>query len=179
MKHRTSRRVMLLSCSLLCLVAAISVAQGAASGQHAPSLSSEDAQLRLLLIDGTRTFASTARVGALAGALKTATPHTLDVVFASGDGMYGIPALDTRDASSERFDAIVLIPRGLDDASADSIWIITNIQPVSGSEAWSQIAMLSGIVDQVFAGLATAVDSTDDLWVDLAAFYLTTEGWLR
>ena len=134
---------------------------------------------RLLLLDCTKTFASTMRVGGLAAFLRTS--GAVDVVVQFGDvaGMYEVPAIQEDALQGEPFDAVIFIPRGIDDGSADSIWIITNILPDSPHQLWEQIVLLRMVINEAFTGLAHGVDSTIDLWSAFTASLYTAQGWLR
>ena len=135
--------------------------------------------LRLLLVDGTKTFASTARVGALAGAVRSTGMFELAVQFSDETCPYDDPLACEADLPATPYDVVVVIPRGIDDGSADSVWLVTGILPWTSPAQWPAVAALTSIVDQVFAGLATAVDPTEDLWPAFSASLYQTLGWLR
>lgn len=135
--------------------------------------------VRVLLIDGTKTFASTARVGALAGAIRSTGQFELDVRFSDATCAYDDPLACQIDLPETPYDVIVAIPRGIDDGSATSIWLITNVLPWASPDRWPTVAALSGMIDQVFAGLANAVDSSRDLWPAFTASLYQAQGWLQ
>ena len=137
------------------------------------------APLRLLMVDGTKTFGSTARVGALAGAIRSTGLFELDVRFSNATCPYDDPLACQADRPETPYDVIVAIPRGIDDGSAASIWVVTGVLPWTSPDRWPAIAAVSGMVDQVFAGLATAVDPSQDLWPAFTASLYQAQGWLR
>ena len=135
--------------------------------------------MKLLLIDGTKTFASTARVGALAGAVRSTGMFELDVRFSDETCPYDDPLACEADIPATPYDVVVIIPRGIDDGSASTVWLVTGILPWTSPEGWPVIATVQGIIDKVFAGLATAVDPSADLWPAFAASLYQVQGWLR
>ena len=149
----------------------------AGSSQEAPAEGPN--LLRLLMVDGTKTFGSTARVGALAGAIRSTGLFELDVRFTDATCPYDDPLACQIDLPETPYDVIVAIPRGIDDGSASSIWVVTTILPWTSPEAWPAIATVSGMIDPIFAGLAAAVDPSKDLWPAFTASLYQTQGWLR
>jgi hypothetical protein len=169
-------RIRWMTCSCAILLAMVSLAVWAQEG--APPATGT-APLRLLLVDATKTFASTARVGALAGAIRTTGAFDLQVCFSDQEDAYEdpMPAVNSRPEGT--FDLVLFVPRGLDDGTAMSIWVITNILPGTNAAGWTTVRLLSGLVDKVFAGLASAVDPSQDLWPALLASLYQAEGWLQ
>jgi len=134
---------------------------------------------RLLLLDCTKTFASTMRVGGLAAFLRASGAVDVTVQFGDAAGMYDIPVVQEDVSSAEPFDVIVIIPRGIDDGSAGYIWIVSNILPNSSPDEWAQIVVLRTVLGEAFTGLAQAADPTVDLWAGFTASLYTAQGWLR
>jgi len=132
---------------------------------------------RLLLVDETKTFTSTMRVGALAGILRKTgmvdvTVRLVDVESSYGDPLAGLAA------AAEPYDIILIIPKGIDDGSVAQVWLVTRSFEQASPEGVG-LAALSGIIDQIFQGLAIAIDVSEDLWpAGYAALYLR-QGWLR
>ncbi len=146
----------------------------------ANTTSGEQSSLQtLLLVDATKTFSSTARVGALAGAIRSTGLFDLSVRFSAGTCLYEDPLACDTDLPAEPFDLAVIIPRGIDDRSAQSIWVVTNIMPWSDAEGFQAVTAVEAMIDQIFAGLAQAVDPTSDLWPAFAASLYRTQGWIR
>ena len=132
---------------------------------------------RLLLVDETKTFASTMRVGALAGILRKTGMVDVTVRLVDIESSYGDPLAGLATAE-EPYDIILIVPKGIDDGSVVQIWLVTRFFE-EGSPEDVSLAALSGIIDQIFQGLATAIDVSEDLWpAGYAALYLQ-QGWLR
>lgn len=134
-------------------------------------------KLRLLLVDETKTFASTMRVGALAGILKKTGMVDLSVKMIDVDSSYANP-LTGLPVPEQPYDLVLIIPRGIDDASISQIWLVSKYYE-SSTPQYALLAGLSGIVDQVFQGLAAATDVSEDLWPAGYAALYREEGWLR
>jgi len=128
---------------------------------------SEGAPLRLLLVDETKTFLSTMRVGALVGALKRT--GTFDDPLSEQD-----PPADTA-----LFDVILILPRGLDDGSIVQIWLLSEVREQAKPGVWPAVETLSFVVDQVFEGVGGAVDVTEDLWPGFLWLAYSIKGWTR
>lgn len=171
MNSRTQRNLVLSLLLVLGIALVGSAQEESAFGGRTP--------LRLLLVDGTKTFASTARVGALAGAVRASGLFELDVRFTDTACPYDDPLACAVDLPSTPYDLIVSIPRGIDDRTADSVWVVTSILPWTSSTAWPAVAAVTSMIDQVFAGLATAVDPSLDLWPAFTAALYQAQGWLR
>jgi hypothetical protein len=132
---------------------------------------------RLLLVDETKTFASTMRVGALAGILRKTgmvdvTVRLVDVESSYGDPLAGLATVE------EPYDIILIIPKGIDDESVAQIWLVTHFFEEASPEDVG-LAALSGIIDLIFQGLATAIDVSEDLWPGFYAALYLQQGWLR
>jgi len=170
MRMRPAGRVWI---AVLALVGLVGCAHLPARGALAAS------PMALLLVDATKTFASTARVGALAGALRATKAFDLTVRFtADQEGLYEDPLFGATERPVDAYDVVVIIPRGLDDGTADTVWIVTGISPWATLDGWGLVGLLSDLVDQVFAGSAGAVDPIENLWVSFVALVYQAEGWL-
>jgi len=134
-------------------------------------------KLRLLLVDETKTFASTMRVGALAGVLKKMGMVDLTVKMVDVDSSYADP-LAGLEVSEQPYDLVLIIPKGIDDASISQIWLVSEYYETSTPQH-ALLTGLSGIVDQVFQGTATATDVSEDLWPAGYAALYREQGWLR
>lgn len=143
------------------------------------SVSEDGAAVKLLVVDATKTFASTARVGALAGAIRASGLFELAIQFSDETCPYGDPLTCRADLPDEPYEAIVIIPRGIDDRSTDHVWITTNLLPWTSPSGWPVIQALEAMIDQVFAGLARATDPRQDLWPALTSSLYQMQGWLR
>lgn len=134
-------------------------------------------KLRLLLVDETKTFSSTMRVGALAGILRKTGMVDLSVKMIDVDSSYVDP-LEGLDIPEQPYDLVLIIPRGIDDGSIDQIWLVSEYYE-SSTPQYALLTGLSDIVDQVFQGLANATETSEDLWPAGYAALYREEGWLR
>ncbi|MEA3238161.1 MAG: hypothetical protein U9Q94_00015 [Candidatus Bipolaricaulota bacterium] len=158
---------------VLALLALLLVANVQAFAQQ----SQTQIKARLLLVDETKTFASTMRVGALAGILNKTGMVDLSVKMIDVDSSYADP-LAGLEASEQPYDLVLIIPKGIDDASISQIWLVSEYYETL-SPQYALLAGLSSIVDQVFQGLATATDVSEDLWPAGYAALYHEQGWLR
>jgi hypothetical protein len=132
---------------------------------------------RILLVDETKTFASTMRVGALAKVLKNSELVELSVKMIDVDSSYADP-LSGMDKPEQPYDLVLIVPKGIDDGSISQVWLVSEYYDSSTPE-YALLAMLSGVIDQVFQGLACATDVCEDLWpAAYAALYLE-QGWIK
>jgi len=138
------------------------------------------AGVRLLLVDETKTFISTMRVGALAGVLNKMGLFDVSVKLVDVLSSYDNPLKTERlDSGQAPFDVILVLPRGLDDGSVGQIWLATAGLESLTPTVRAGVAAVSHVVDQVFQGLAEAIDVSEDLWPGLLAALYLQEGWLR
>ena len=151
------------------------------SGVSAQTTGQEDlAGVRLLLVDETKTFISTMRVGALAGVLKNIGSFDVSVRLVDVLSSYDDPlTTEQLDSGQAPFDVILVLPRGLDDGSVGQIWLATAEMDSLTPTVRAGVDAASYIVDQVFQGLAEAIDVSEDLWPGLLAALYLQEGWLR
>jgi hypothetical protein len=151
------------------------------TGLSAQTTGQEDvAGVRLLLIDETKTFISTMRVGALAGALKQMGMFDVSVKLVDVSSSYDDPLkAEQLDSDQEPFDVILVLPRGLDDGSVGQIWLATAGLEALAPTVRAGVSAASHIIDQVFQGPAEAIDVSEDLWPGLLAALYLKEGWLR
>jgi len=134
-------------------------------------------KVRLLLVDETKTFSSTMRVGILAGILKKSGLFEVDVKMVEVDSSYADPLVGCT-PPDRPYAIILIVPRGIDNRSIDQVWIVTRgfvelPPPVIGA-----IDALDGILGNVFAGSAIPTDVNDDLYLDFFSALYVVEGWL-
>ena len=165
---KSVRKIILLALLTLLVLASVQ----AFAQQNQPQM-----KLRLLLVDETKTFASTMRVGALAGVLNKTGMVDLTVKMVDVDSSYADP-LAGLEVSEQPYDLVLIIPKGIDDASISQIWLVSEYYETSTPQ-YALLAGLSGIVDQVFQGLATATDVSEDLWPAGYGALYREQGWLR
>lgn len=166
----TSKKVLVLVTVGLLLFVGI-----AAAGQQAPKPQGE--KVRLLLVDETKTFSSTMRVGILAGILKKNPLFAVDVKMVEVESSYVDP-LAGSEPEAQTYDIILIVPRGIDNGSVHQIWIVTRgfselSPPVTGA-----IEALEGIVGKMFAKVAVPTDVNDDLFPGFLSALYVNEGWL-
>jgi hypothetical protein len=158
-----------LTCALI--VAALTAS---AASQAAPEA------VRLLVVDETKTFASTLRVTGLVKALKGVGLYEIDVEVADVVSSYDDP-LDglNPDPASESYDLMLIIPRGLDDGSVATIWIVSDGLLQLAAHVRAGVELLSALVDQVFTGIGRAVDVYEDLFPGFFWALYVNQGWMR
>jgi len=145
---------------------------GALAAQDGPD------RVRVLLIDETKTFASTMRVAGLVKGLRLIGLFDVEVVIADVESSYDDPLFGK--TASEPYDVILVLPRGLDDGSVHQIWTVSaGLDDLPAGITAVALDALSGIVDQVFAGIGEAIDVSEDLWPGLLWSIYATEGWIR
>ena len=131
----------------------------------------------MLLVDETKTFSSTMRVGALAGILRKTGMVNVSVELIDVESSYENP-LSGIALPEEPHDIILIIPKGIDDGSVKQIWLVTRFFEETSPE-FAGLTALSGIIDQIFQGIAEAVDVSEDLWPGFYAALYLKQGWLR
>ena len=140
----------------------------------------ERPQFRLLLIDETKTFASTMRVGALAGIIKETGMFDLMVklvdVDSSFDDSLGGAMLEP---AQDPYDLILILPRGLDNGSVKQIWLVSDGLNGMALHVRAGVDVISQIVNQVFQGIGQAIDVSEDLYPGLLSALYIKGGWLR
>jgi len=160
----------------LILAMAILAIGVAANGQPDPAGS----PIRLLVVDETKTFLSTMRVGGLVGALKAAGLFHVDVHFADVDAEWDDPlAGEDPEPGLEPYDVILVIPQGIDDASVEWLWLLSDgpanlPPPIRGG-----IDLIEQMVSLVFEGNVRTLGVYDDLLIGCLYGLYVMEGWMR
>lgn len=134
--------------------------------------------VRLLLVDETKTFVSTMRVGALAGVLKGSKLFGVSVRLVDVESSYADP-LAGASPDQAPFDIILILPRGLDDASVSQIWLVTGALDNLAPPVRIGVEAVSQVLGQIFERIGEAIDVSEDLWPGLLAALYLQEGWLR
>jgi len=135
---------------------------------------------RTLLIDETRTFASTMRVGALAGVLRQAGVDLevrLDAVLTTY-----VDPLDGAGSPDAPFDLILIVPVGIEVGTVGTVgevWMLYGHAAAASDDAQARLEPLRDLLAVVFEGIAAPVGVLDDLWVAGLASLYEAEGWLR
>ncbi len=151
-------------------------------GPVALGVGSEEAMppVRLLVVDETKTFASTMLVAGLVGALRAAEMFVVDVELVEVASSFDDPlAGSALEEGTAPYDVIVIVPRGLDDGTVRQIWIVSDGFASLPPFLQEAVAVASGIVDTVFAGFGEATDVTEDLWPALLWAGYAATGWIR
>ena len=142
--------------------------------QEAPPL------IRVLVVDETKTFASTMRVAGLVGALRSVGLFNVGVALADVTSSYDDPLAGRSPAEGEDpYDLIVILPRGLDNGSKSQIWVVSAGLDSLSPDVAAALDVVTGIVDQVFAGAGEAIDVSEDLWPCLLWAAYSMKGWIR
>ncbi len=148
-------------------------------GLSAQTAGQEDvAGVRLLLVDETKTFISTMRVGALAGALKGSGMFQVSVRLVDVESSYENPLAGALPDQAP-FDIILILPRGLDDRSVSQIWLVSGGLDKLAPPVQAGLAGVSQVLDQIFQGIGEAVDVSEDLWPGFLAALYQKKGLLR
>jgi hypothetical protein len=153
----------------LCLLGGVSTAQQVAF----PAV-------RLLVVDETKTFLSTMRVGGLVGALKGTGMFDVAVRFADVESGWSDPlAGQWPDEDLERFDLLLVIPLGIDDGSDDWTWILSDGLVSLSPPVLEGIAVVRELVSVVFEGRVSVIGVYDDLLLGLVYESYAAKGWMR
>ncbi len=136
-----------------------------------------DKKVRLLLVDETRTFFSTMRVGILAGILKKNELFEVDVKMVEVESSYVDP-LAGSEPEAQNYDIILIVPRGIDNGSVSQIWIVTRGFSELSSPVTGAIDALKGIIEKMFVEVAVPTDVNDDLYPGFFSALYVNEGWL-
>lgn len=150
-------------------------------GWVAPSGSAQDRDqggppFKLLIVDETRTFASSMRVEVLARALKRTGLFNLSAKVVEVESSFVDPLQGLE--PDRRYDLILIIPRGLDDQTVRQLWLVTRPFPELSPALRSAVALAKAVSDKIFTRVAEAVDVTDDLIPGFFATLFIREGWL-
>jgi len=160
----------------LILAVAILVIGVAANGQP----ESAGTPIRLLVVDETKTFLSTMRVGGLVGALKAAGLFHVDVRFADVDAEWDDPlAGEEPETDLEPYDVILVIPQGIDDASVEWLWLLSDGPANLPQAILGGVELIEQMVSLVFEGNVRTLGVYDDLVIGCLYGLYVMEGWMR
>ena len=136
--------------------------------------------IRVLVVDSTKTFLSTMRVGGLVGGLRGTGLFEIDVRLSNVAGAYQDP-LDgeVRDEDIAPYDLILWIPRGIDDATASHIWVVSNGPTVLSPQVNVGLRVCEQVINQAFAPMASAAGVYDDLFPAFLWALYVQEGWMN
>ena len=167
------------------LVLVVLLATGKAQVQTGGEISFAGGPFRLLIVDETKGFEPTVRVGILAKVLKDSGMVDVSVMLADVDSAYDDPLHGrTPGEDEEPYDIILIVSKGIDDGSAPFVWIVFG--SFDGGEgavdleaAMEMLGLFRGVIDTVFQGIAEAVDITKDFYPMLLGAFHQASGWLR
>jgi hypothetical protein len=120
------------------------------------------------------------RVAGVVGALKQMPGFLVDVRFADAVSKLADPlAGELPPEDVQPYDIVVIIPRRIDDASIPWIWIVSDWVPALPPQVQAGVAILSQVIDQVFVGVATGIDVTEDFYPNILWSEYVVKGWIR
>jgi len=166
-----------LALTIVCLVtAALAQAEPPAGVQ----MEQTPPAMRVLVVDGTKTFLSTMRIGGLVGALKGSGLFEVDVRFADVQSGWHDPlAGQSQSEGHVPYDFLLAIPRGIDDASADWIWILSAGPTSPTSPFVAGLQVIEQVLGLVFEGAVTPLGVHDDLLLGMLYEFHVAKGWMR
>jgi len=136
--------------------------------------------VRLLVVDETKTFLSTMRVGAFVGVLKGTGIFSVDVRFADVTSSWDDPLAGlTPEPDLEPYDIVLVIPLGIDDATVDWVMVVTDGLAALPPSVLGGLGLIGQVVDGVFEGNVRTIGIYDHLLVALLHGVYLAEGWMR
>lgn len=169
-----SRKTLLTFILMLILTgwaAALALGENASTHQRANAF-----PFTLLIVDESRTFGSSIRVEVLARAINRTGLFDLSARIVEVDSSFADPLQGLE--PDRRYDAILIVPRGIDDHTVRQLWIATRPLSQVSAELRQAVGLLKEIANKVFQDAAEAVDVTDDLIPGFFATIFIREGWL-
>ena len=145
----------------------------------------EGGPFRLLIVDETKGFEATVRVGILAKVLKESGMVDVAVMLVDVDSAYDDPLHGkTPEEGEAPYDIILIVSKGIDDGSAPFVWIVFSSlgegeEDVDLEAAMEKLGLFRGLIDTIFQGLAEAMDITKDFYPMLLGPFYQASGWLR
>lgn len=176
-KHRESRKGMHMKTrrGLLCLIGALLLGWTVlAAGQEMPPT------IRILVVDETKTFASTMKVAGTIGALRQTGLFEVSVQLSDIENDYDDPLLGIMpNPDQDPFDLILILPRGLDTKPDVGIWLVSNGFNSLSPLVRGAVDLVSNVVDQAFAGSGRTIDVSEDLWPGFLWAAYISKGWMQ
>ena len=139
---------------------------------------SSPGRISVLVVDETKTFLSTMRVAGLVGALRQVGIFDVSVALGDVTTSYDDP-LAGQEPPADPYDLLLILPRGLDDGSIGSIWVVSNGLDLLPAPVRASVDVVSQIAEQVFADLAKAVDVHEDLFPAFLWGLYSVKGWVK
>lgn len=131
---------------------------------------------KLLIVDETRTFVVSMRLELLARALKRTGLFALSTRVVEVDSSFADPLQGLE--PDQRYDLILIAPRGLDDRTVRQLWIVTRPFNEVSPGLIQAVSALKRLVAQLSQGLVAAVDVTEDAIPAIFATIFIRRGWL-
>ena len=133
---------------------------------------------RVLVVDETKTFLSTMRVAGLVGALRQVGLFDVSVALGDVNSNYDDP-LAGQEPPADPYDVILILPRGLDNGSIDTVWVVSNGLDLLLPPVRAGVDVISQVAEQVFADLAEAVNVYEDLFPAFLWGLYSVKGWVK
>ncbi|MFN4218703.1 MAG: hypothetical protein ACK4HB_05430 [Candidatus Bipolaricaulia bacterium] len=143
-------------------------------------VSSAQAQSKvdLLLVDETQTLQASLMVQIYARALQESGLFNFDAKIVQVESSYDDPL--GVNSTDKRYELIAIVPRGIEDGSVLSIWLITKpIGPQTRPELLAAIELIRQRVAQGSAGLFKALTVMDDGALGIFSSVFERHGWLK
>ena len=136
---------------------------------------------RILVVDGTKTFASTMKVAGTIGALQQMGLFEVSVQLSDIENDYAAPPLvrATPESGQYPYHLILILPRGLDTKANVSVWLVSNGFDSLLPFVRRAVDRVSDVVDQAFAGSGRTIDVSEDLWPCLMWAAYVSKGWIQ
>ena len=142
------------------------------SSAHAQS------KVDLLLVDETQTLQASLMVQIYARALQESGLFNFDAKVVRVESSYDDPL--GVNPTDKKYELIVIVPRGIEDGSVPSIWLITKpIGPQTRPELLNALELIRQRVEQGSAGLFKALTVMDDAALGIFSSVFERHGWLK
>ncbi len=140
--------------------------------------SAQSSKVDLLLVDETQTLQASLMVQIYARALQESGLFNLEAkivqVKSSYDDPLGVNSTD------KKYELIVIVPRGIEDGSVLSIWLITKpIGPQTRPELLQALQLIRERIAQGSGGLFKALTVMDDGALGIFSTVFEHHGWLK
>jgi len=136
----------------------------------------EKEKLALLIVDETRTFSSSIRVELLARALAQAGLFEISARIAGVESGFENPLQG--EPPDRCYDIILIIPRTIEHGTVRQLWVVTKAFSGISAQLHAAVRSLKETANAVFAGVAEAVDVSEDLVPGFFSAVLIQEEWL-
>lgn len=132
----------------------------------------------LLLVDETQTFQGSLMVQVYARVLQETGLFNFEAKVVTVQSSYDDPL--RVNTSDKKYELILIVPKGIEDGSVNSIWMITrSITPQTRPELLSAMQLIRQRVAQDSGGLFRALGVMDDAALGIFSTVFERHGWLR